>query len=54
MATSKKTPKFSYLETWNTRYGVSERIVTRDSSGKILDNVSWTALKNAPKFRPAR
>lgn len=42
------------LETWNTRYGVSERIVTRDAEGKILDNVSWTALKAAPKYRPTR
>lgn len=42
------------LETWNTRYGVSERIVTRDANGKILDNVSWSALKSAPKYRPSR
>jgi len=42
------------LETWNTRYGVSERIVTRDSHGKIMDNVSWSALKAAPKYRPTR
>lgn len=42
------------LETWNTRFGVSERIVTRDAEGKIMDNVSLSALKAAPKYRPTR
>lgn len=33
----KNTPKFSYLETWNTRYGVQTRIVTR-KNGKFVDS----------------
>jgi hypothetical protein len=32
------------LEVWNTRYGKSTRIVTRDEFGKIVDNVSLSAL----------
>ena len=35
---AKKTePKFSYLETWNTRYGTQTRIVTR-INGKFVDS----------------
>jgi hypothetical protein len=33
-----------YLETWNTRYGMSERVVLR-KNGKFVDNTSLTALK---------
>ena len=33
-----------YLETWNTRYGTSERIVLR-KNGKFVDNTSLSALK---------
>jgi hypothetical protein len=33
-----------YLETWNTRYGMSERVVLR-KGGKFVDNTSLTALK---------
>lgn len=29
--------KFSYLETWNTRYGTQTRIVTREN-GKFVDS----------------
>jgi len=32
-----KAPKFSYLETWNTRYGTQTRIVTR-INGKFVDS----------------
>lgn len=37
MAKKSKTPKFSYLETWNTRYGTQTRIVTRQG-GKFIDS----------------
>ena len=37
---------YNYLETWNTRYGKSERIVVR-KNGKFVDNISLTALKRA-------
>lgn len=43
---AKKT--FRYLETWNTRFGQSQRIVTRDEDGKFLDTVSLSALRKAP------
>ena len=37
---------YNYLEKWNTRYGQSERIVTRQN-GKFVTNVSLTALKGS-------
>jgi hypothetical protein len=37
-------PLFNYLETWNTRYGKSQRVVTRQN-GKFVTNVSITGLK---------
>ena len=46
----KKTNKFSYLETWNTRYGVQTRIVTR-GDGKFVD--STPALETLRKGVPA-
>ena len=45
-----KTPKFSYLETWNTRYGTQTRIVTR-IDGKFVD--STPALETLKKGVPA-
>jgi hypothetical protein len=46
---TKPAPKvFNYLETWDTRYGMSQRVVTRQS-GKFVTNVSLTALKNGEK-----
>ena len=33
-----------YLETWDTRYGMSQRVVLR-KGGKFVDNTSLTALK---------
>lgn len=45
-----KTPKFSYLETWNTRYGTQTRIVTRQN-GKFID--STPALETLRKGIPA-
>jgi hypothetical protein len=44
----KNTPKYSYLETWNTRYGVQERVVIRDENGKFVDSVNLTGLRKAP------
>jgi hypothetical protein len=47
MASSKKNNSAKtvpYLETWNTRYGMSERVVLR-KNGKFVDNTSLTALK---------
>lgn len=44
MAKKAKSKTVPYLETWNTRYGKSERIVLR-KGGKFVDNTSLTALK---------
>lgn len=46
MAKSKKPVVYNYLETWNTRFGKSERIVTR-KNGKFVSNISITGLKRA-------
>ena len=46
----KKASKFSYLETWNTRYGTQTRIVTR-KNGKFVD--STPALETLRKGVPA-
>lgn len=46
----KKANKFSYLETWNTRYGTQTRIVTR-VNGKFVD--STPALETLKKGVPA-
>ena len=37
MAKKTKTPRYTYLEVWNTRSGVQERIVTREN-GKFIDS----------------
>jgi hypothetical protein len=44
MAKKIKLKTIPYLETWDTRYGKSERIVLR-KGGKFVDNTSLTALK---------
>jgi hypothetical protein len=47
MASSRKNSKaktYPYLETWDTRYGMSQRVVLR-KDGKFVDNISLTALK---------
>lgn len=52
---AKKTvSKYPYLEQWDTRYGLSDRVVIRDQNGKFVDNVSLTALRKAPKAPHAR
>jgi hypothetical protein len=50
MAKKNITPKFVYLETWNTRYGTQERIVTR-KNGKFVD--STPALSTLRRGVPA-
>lgn len=48
---AKKTAKtYPYLETWNTRYGKSERVVLR-KEGRFVDNTSLTALKKAKSVK---
>jgi hypothetical protein len=45
MATkTNKAKTIPYLETWETRYGSSQRIVLR-KNGKFVDNTSLSALK---------
>jgi hypothetical protein len=43
-----KAKKFTYLETWNTRYGVQERVVIRDENGKFVDSVCLNTLRKSP------
>lgn len=44
-----KIKKYTYLEQWDTRYGVQDRVVIRDSNGKFVDSVNLTSLRKAPK-----
>lgn len=44
MSKKSKSKIIPYLETWDTRYGRSERVVLR-KDGKFVDNTSLTALK---------
>ena len=39
-----KGDMYNYLEQWDTRYGLSDRIVIR-KNGKIVNNISLTALR---------
>ena len=50
MPKKKKKPvyTYSYLENWDTRYGMSQRVVVRQG-GKFVDNISLTALKRGAK-----
>lgn len=41
-------PVVPYLETWNTRYGTSERIVYRQN-GKFIDSISLASLRKGTK-----
>lgn len=41
---------YNYLEVWNTRFGPSTRIVTRES-GRIVNHVSFTGLLKAADKR---
>jgi len=46
--------EYSYLEQWDTRYGLSKRVVVRDQNGHFVDNFSLTALMKAPKAPNSR
>jgi len=48
MAKATKAKIHPYLESWDTRYGTSERVVLR-KNGKFVDNVSLTALKRGQR-----
>lgn len=37
--------KYIYQETWNTRYGKSQRVVVREN-GRFVDNKSKKQIKN--------
>ena len=39
---------YAYLESWDTRFGKSDRVVIRDQ-GRFVDNVSLTALRKGDK-----
>jgi hypothetical protein len=43
-----KAKKFTYLETWNTRYGTQERVVVRTQDGKFVDSVCLNTLRKSP------
>lgn len=45
---SSKIKKFTYLEQWDTRYGIQDRVVIRDANGKFVDSVNLTSLRKAP------
>ena len=44
-----KASTYTYLETWNTRYGTQERVVLR-KNGKFVDSVNLTGLRKAAKI----
>jgi hypothetical protein len=49
-STKSTAPVFNYLEQWNTRYGSSTRIVTRQQ-GRIVNQISFTGLLKAADKR---
>jgi hypothetical protein len=46
MAKKNRKPKFLYLEQWDTRYGLSDRIVIREQ-GRFVDNITRKQLANS-------
>jgi hypothetical protein len=44
MAKAKDARTYNYLEQWDTRYGLSDRIVVR-KAGKFVNTISLTALR---------
>lgn len=44
MAKKQKAREFAYLEQWDTRNGLSDRIVIR-KQGRFVDNISLSALR---------
>jgi len=49
-STKSTARNYNYLEVWNTRFGPSTRIVTRNQ-GRIVTNVSFTGLLKAADKR---
>jgi len=39
-----QTPKFAYLEQWDTKHGLSDRVVVRQA-GRFVDNISLSAIR---------
>ena len=46
--TKNNAPTYNYLEQWDTRYGLSDRIVVR-KNGKFVNVISLTALRKGEK-----
>ena len=47
----KNTPRtFAYLEQWDTRYGLSDRVVIR-KAGKFVDTISLSALRKGESVK---
>lgn len=44
MAKKSNIKTYPYLEQWDTRYGLSDRVVLR-RNGKFVDNISLSALR---------
>lgn len=44
MAKKQQARTFAYLEQWDTRNGLSDRVVIRQN-GKFVDNISLSALR---------
>jgi len=47
-----KKELFIHKESWNTRFGKSERTVVRDQNGKFVDNVSKRQQKLGQRELP--
>lgn len=47
---AKNLKKFTYLETWDTRYGRQERVVIRTEDGKFVDSVNLNTLRKSPRI----
>jgi len=47
-----KKELFIHKESWNTRFGKSERTVVRDQNGKFVDNVSKRQQKSGKRELP--
>ena len=47
-ANKKNQKTYNYLEQWDTRYGMSDRIVVRQG-GRFVNTISLTALRKGEK-----
>ena len=45
---NKNQKVYNYLEQWDTRYGMSDRIVVRQG-GRFVNTISLTALRKGEK-----